>query len=108
MTSNFAPCPKLRVTLRICTPSRPQTAQLELGDIDGDDNKPARWAKFDGCFSGATFEREPADEKLDFAGLRVALALDDFTREDDAFKIEDRKVVIVQLFGGMQGNDVAQ
>lgn len=95
MTSSFAPCPKLRVTLRICTPSRPQIAQLELSDIDGDDNKPARWAKLDGCFSGTAFEREPADEELAFAGLRVALALDDFAREDDAFKIEDRKVVIV-------------
>ncbi len=94
MTSNFAPCPKLRVTLRTCTPSRPQAAQFELGNIDGDDNKPARWAKLDGCFSGAAFECEPADEELDFAGLRIALTLDDFAREDDAFKIEDRKVVI--------------
>ncbi|MDQ3565026.1 MAG: hypothetical protein M3436_13090 [Pseudomonadota bacterium] len=40
-------------------------------------------------------ERETADDTLDLAGLAVALAVGDFTREDDVFEIEDREVVIV-------------
>jgi hypothetical protein len=48
MIKSEAPRPKLRVTLRSSTPSRPQEAQL--GKIDGDDEETSVWPEFDNRF----------------------------------------------------------
>jgi hypothetical protein len=57
--------------------------------MDGDDDELTGEAVFDDCFGRRTVERDAGNDELDFAGLSVALTLDDFPREDDVFEIED-------------------
>jgi hypothetical protein len=38
----------------------------------------------------------------------VTLPLDDFAREDDAFEVEDREIVIVKFLRSVNGDDVVQ
>jgi hypothetical protein len=72
-----------------------------LGEIRGNDDEPSG-ADFDDGFRFESIECETADGTFDLAGLSVALALDDWAREDDVFEIEDREVGIVEPFGGMK------
>ena len=48
----------------------------------------------------------PLDDVLSLMGLRIALPLDDIAGEDDILEVEDTQVVIVQLAGCLEGNDV--
>ena len=56
MTSNFSPRPKLRVTCRSSTPSRPHEAQTSLDEIDRDDDERSAWSDLD---EGLAFEVRP-------------------------------------------------
>lgn len=109
MTSRLAPRPKLRVTFRSCTPFRPQLAQHDSSDeVNGDDNELAGGTKLDDCLGRCTGEGGAGYDAFDFPGLSVALPLDDFAREEDAFEVEDREIVIVKFLRGMNGDDVVQ
>ena len=59
-------------------------------------------------FAGVAFERGALDDILGLSGCTVSLALDDLTREDDVFKVEDGEVVIFKFVRGVSGNDVAE
>src|SRR5437870_5812342 len=106
MTRSDRPRPKLRVILRSSSPSCPHEAHKPLKEIDGDDKERPFRVEFDDRLCFKSFDCDTTDDEFDFAGLTVALALDDFTCEDDAFEVEDREVFIVELFCGMQGNSV--
>ena len=93
--------PKLRVTCFSWIALLPQCAQSCSTDVDSDDDELAAKADFDNGFSCRTVERDAGDDALDFSRLGVALALDDFAREDDVFEIKDVEVVIFKLFGCM-------
>ena len=108
MTSSFSPRPKLRVTWRSSAPSRPHEAQTDLDEVDRDDKERSGRPDFDDGLGFVAGERGSADDSLDFARLAIALALRDFAREEDVFEIEDREIVIIKLFRGMQGNNVVQ
>lgn len=82
--------------------------QRELDTVDRDEEESAKWGDFDDCFGDMTLDREAADEELDLASLPVALALDDFTRKDDIFEIEDCEFVIVKFFRGMKGHNIVE
>ena len=101
MTNSDGPRPKLRVTLRCSAPSRPQEAHKELDTVDRDDKERAARAEFDDRFGFNAFKRDTADDELDFTRFSVALALNDFAREDDVFEVKDREVVIVKFFRSM-------
>ena len=85
---------------------RPQEAHFWLVEVDGNDDELPCWADFDDGFCFFAFEREAPDNAFDFARLAVALALDDLARENDAFEVEDREIVIVKLFCGVDGDDI--
>ena len=67
----------------------PQWAQAASTDVDSDDDELPVVADFDDDFASITFERGALDDVLGFAGRTISLALDDLTREDDVFKVED-------------------
>jgi len=46
-------------------------------------------ADFGNDFAGVTLESDTLDDVLRFAGRTVSLALDNLTREDDVFEVED-------------------
>lgn len=108
MTSKLAPWPKLRVTFRNCTPSRPQLAHNASGEVNGDDNELADGTELDDRFGRRSGEGGTGYDAFDFSGLSVTLPFDDFAREDDAFEVEDREVVIVKFLCGVNGDDVVQ
>ena len=63
---------------------------------------------FDDRFGNGAVKRAAADDALDLACLAVTLALRDFARKDDGFEVEDSEIVIVKLFGGVDGHNVVQ
>ena len=104
MTIKVGPRPKLRVTVRSSTPPLPHAGQTdwELDTVDRDDEECASKAELDDRFGFDTVKRETTDDELDFARLSVALARDDFAREENAFEVKDREVVIVKVSRGMK------
>jgi hypothetical protein len=108
MTRRSLPLPKVRVTLRRWSPGRPHEAQARSDKVDRDDVERAGRAEFDDRFGLVAGERAPADDALDLAGLAVPLSLDKFAREDNAFEIEDRDVVIFKFFSSVNGYDIVQ
>ena len=56
MTNSDGPRPKLRVTLRTDTPSRPHEAQGELDTVGGDDKERAARAELDDRFGFNAFK----------------------------------------------------
>ena len=82
-----------------CAAAAMRTLVLSSRDVDGDDDKLASEADFDDDFGCCAVERDASDDRLDFSRLGVALAFDDFAREDDVFEIEDVEVVIFKFFG---------
>lgn len=108
ITKSEEPRPKLRVTLRNCTPSRPHEAQRALDKVDRDDEEVTKRAELDDCFGPEPVNRDAADDELALVRFAVALTLDDFAAEKDVFEIEDRKVVIVKFFDGMNGHNIVQ
>ena len=108
ITSSDGPRPKLRVTARCCTPVRPHAAQRSLDGVDGDDEEiPAR-GDFDDRFGEDTAERIASDDIFNFTRLAVALAVDDRTREDNVFEIEDGEVVIFKFLRRVDGHGIVQ
>ena len=105
MTSKLSPFPKLRVTCLVCTFALPQYAHTS-DDIDGDEYESAHEADLDDSFRFAAIGRLAIDDVLTFLGLEVTLPLDDLTREDDTFEINDREVVIFKFFSCVNGNYV--
>jgi hypothetical protein len=83
-TRREGPRPKLRVTLRSCTPGRPHEAHSMLGKVEGDDEEAAKRAELDDCFGLEPVDRDAADDELALARLPIALALDDFADETSA------------------------
>jgi hypothetical protein len=59
-------------------------------------------ADFDDDFCLLALDGVSADDMLDLARCLVSLTSDDFAREDNAFEVEDREVVIFKLFSGMR------
>jgi len=108
ITRSAFPVPKLRVTLRSWIPTRPQEAQGGLDEVDRDDDEPANRTELDDCFGFAAGDRAAAEVALDFARVMVSLPFDDLSGEENAFEVEDREVVIFQLFCGVNGYDILQ
>ncbi len=73
----------------------PQEAQRCSGEVGGNDEELACWPDFNDRFGTSLVERVATDNALDFSGLGVSLALDDFAREDNVFEVKDRDAVIV-------------
>lgn len=48
------------------------------------------------------------DDALDFTGAAIPLSFDDLAREEDAFEVEDREVVIFKFFRCVNRYDVVQ
>ncbi len=63
---------------------------------------------FGNNFTGDAFERGALDDILGLSRRLVSLALDDLTREDDVFKVEDGEVVIFKFVRGVGGNGIAE
>ena len=101
ITKSDTPRPKLRVTLRSSTPFLLHDAQTESDKVDGDDKESVNLVEFDDCFRPLACDRATADNELELSRFAVALALGDFTCEDDGFEIEDREIVIVKFFRSM-------
>ena len=91
--------PKLRVTCLSWIAPLPQCAHWCSSEVDSDDDELAREADFDDGFGCCAVERNASDDTLDFSRLGVALAFDDFAREDDVFEVKDVEVVIFKFFG---------
>lgn len=108
ITSSDGPRPKLRVTSRCCTPVRPHAAQRGLGTIDRDDEEIPVWSDLDDRFGKGSAECIASDDIFDFMRLPVALALDDLTREDNVFEIEDSEVVIIKFFRRVDRHGIVQ
>ena len=110
MSSRAGPRPKLRVTVRSSAPGSPHATQTEPGldTVDGDDEEGASKVELDDRFGFDAFKRGTADDELDFACLSVALAGNDFAREEDIFEVEDREVVIVKFFRGVERHRIVQ
>ena len=108
ITKSVSPLPKVRVTRRNSTPGRPHEAHSGLDEVDRDDVENAREADFDNCFGLAIVERAAPDDIFRFTSFPVFLTLDDGTREEDVFEIEDREVFIFQLFSSMNGYNVVE
>ena len=99
MSSRVGPRPKLRVTVRSSAPGSPHATQTEPGldTVDGDDEERASKAELDDRFGFDAFNRDTADDELEFACLSVALAGDNFAREENVLEVKDREVVIVKV-----------
>lgn len=108
ITSSDGPRPKLRVTSRCCTPTRPHAAQRSLGAVDGDDEEIPVRGELGDRFCGDTAERVASDDIFNFARLPVALALDDRAREDNVFEIKDGEIVIVKFLRRVDGYSIVQ
>ena len=106
-TRRLRPPPKVRATRLSCTPARPHEAQRYLDEVDRDDVERARGTDFDDRFGLASVKGTPSDDDLGFVRLAILLALDDAASEDGVFEIEDREIVIFQLFGGVEGYDIS-
>ena len=78
-----------------------QWAQILSTEVDGDDDEPVALADLGNDFAERTFEGGASDDVLGFAGVAVALALDDLPREDDAFEVENAEVFIFEFIGGV-------
>lgn len=102
ITKRDAPWPKLRVTFRSSTPGLAHDAQTRLDKVDSDDEESANPVEFDDRFRCTAFGRATADDEFEFACLTVALAFGDLACEEDGFEIENREVVIVKFFRGME------
>lgn len=94
--------------MRNRAPGRPHEAHSVLDKVDGNDEEVTKRSELDDRFGLEPVERCAADDELAFARLEIALTLDDFADEEDVFEIEDREVVIIKFFGGVNGNDVVQ
>ncbi len=79
-----------------------------LDRVDRDDIERARDANLDDRFGFVAIKGAPSDDGLGFARSAILLPFDDAASEDDAFEIEDREVLIFQLFGGVEGYDIIQ
>jgi hypothetical protein len=77
-------------------------------DIDSDDEEPARVADFGDDLGGRPVEGATLDNVLRFAGVAIALALDDLAREDDVFEIKDGEVVIFKFVRGAGGDGIVE
>ena len=108
MIMSDTPRPKLRVTSRCSTPSRPHASQISFIAIDRDNEEPACRADLDDGFGRAPNEGCAVDDVFDFARLAIALPFADFPCEEDAIEVEDREVVIFQLIRRMQGNRILE
>lgn len=108
MTRSDGPRPKLRVTLRSSTPSRPQETHKELDKVDRDDKERTVEAELDDRFGFDGLRGDTADDELELSRFSVALALNDFAGKDDIFEIEDREVVIVKLFRSVERHNLVQ
>jgi len=108
ITRSEAPRPELRVTLRSCTPGWPHAAQRISDKVDRDDEESAERTELDVCLGLESADCGAADDELALVHLAVALALDDFAGEKEAFEIEDREVVIVKFFSSVDGHNVVQ
>ena len=107
MTRRSFPLPKVRVTLRSWGAARPHEAQSPLDEIAGDDKERTGGPNFDDRFGFDAGERATADDTFDFAGA-VPLPLGNLAREDDAFEVEDREVVIFKFFSSVNGYYIVQ
>jgi hypothetical protein len=67
--------------------------------VSNNDTCSAAGAGFDDSFGCFAAKRCADVDVFGFVGFGVALALDDFAREDLAFKVEDGEVVIFKLIG---------
>ncbi|MEO8627174.1 MAG: hypothetical protein ABI612_03620 [Betaproteobacteria bacterium] len=77
-----------------------------MDDVDRDDVERARVADFDDIrFTPA--ECPQTDDVFDFAGFGVSLSFDNLAREDDVFEVNDREVVIFELFGSVAQPPIA-
>ena len=65
-------------------------------------------ADFGNNFSGSAIKGCALDDVLRLAGGAITLTLNDLAREDDAFEIKDREVVIFEFIRCVSGNDVAE
>lgn len=102
MTRKLLPLPKLRATLRSCTPARPHDAQRSLGDkVDRNDEEASDWADFDDDLRFLPVERATTDDAFGFVSLPIPLSLNDLSCENDVFEVEDGEVFIFKLFGRM-------
>jgi len=108
ITNNDRPRPKLRVTLRTVTPSRPHEAQVVLDTVGSDDEERAARTELDDRFGFNAFKGDTTDDELDFARSSVALTFNDFASEDDVFEVKEREVVIVKFFRSMERNGKVQ
>ena len=100
--------PNVRVTLRSWGAARPHEAHSSLDEIGGDDKERTGGPDFDDRFGFDAGERLTADDTFDFAGLAVPLSFGNLAREDDAFEVEDREVVIFKFFSSVNGYDIVQ
>ena len=96
------------MTSRRCTPIRLQAAQRGLVAVDCEGEEVAVRGDLDGRFCWGTAERGTTDDIFDFARSPVALALDDCTREDNVFEIEDAEVVIFKFLRCVDGESIVQ
>ena len=110
MSRRVDPRPKLRVTVRTSAPGWPHATQTEprLDTVDGDNKEGAGKAELDDRFGFDAFKRDTADDELDFTCFSVALAGNDFAREEDIFEVKDREVVIVKFFRGVERHCIVQ
>ena len=79
-----------------------------LDDIDGDDEESPRVANFRGDFCGNAIKGPALDDVLRFAGAAMALSFGDLSREDDAFEVKDREVVIFKFVRSVGGYNVTE
>ena len=64
--------------------------------------------ELDDRLSFESAERSAVNDSLGLARAAISLPLGDLSREEDTFEVEDREIVIFQLFGGVNGNDIVQ
>lgn len=83
----------------------PQYAH-DSDDVDGDEDEGAGEADFDDSFRFVAFNGTAIDDVFGFLCFLVMLSFDDGAREDDAFEVKDREVVIFELVCCVMGYDV--
>lgn len=79
-----------------------------LDAVGRDDEERSGVTGFDDRLGSEAFDCTTTDDALDFTGVAVPLSFDDLAREEDAFEVEDRKVVIFEFFRCVNGYDVVQ
>lgn len=65
--------------------------------MDDDEDEGASEANYDDSFCLITFKGAAIDDVFGFVCFLVVLSFDDVAREDDAFKVKDREIVIFKL-----------